>query len=585
VASQDASGIAPQRLARAFWPPGLTRKGLGGRLLMIVLIGTMSFYVLYPLFLILLNSFNIAPIGYPEVYGLQAWQEAFSDSTIIASLWNTIRVAVVLLAISFPLSVFLAWLLGRTNLPFARGFEFFFWISFLMPTLATTFGWITLLDPTAGLINKVLAQLPFMDGIRFNIYSFGGIIWAHLMANGLSTKVMLLTPAFRRMDATLEEAGRISGANTLGTMRKILVPVMTPILVVVFLLALVRMFATFEIELLLGAPWGFYVYSTKIVDLARQVPPLLNHSAALGSITLLFLAAFIPLQRWLITRRHFTTVTGQFRPKLVDLGLWKIPAAIFVATVVGFLVVVPILSTVGSSFMVHFGAFNLPKTWTLEYWVESLNNPDLIRALKNTLIIATSAAVLGPMLFSLIAYILVRTRLGGRSVLDAICWIPSAIPGVLAGLGILWLTLGTPVLRPLYGSLTLLILVSMLGGLTLSTQILKANFIQMGKDLEEAARVSGAGFWRTYFKVVLPVMAQTMILVAIIKFMFAAEHTSAIILLATSHTMTLSLLTLEQVSYGYYEQASVSIMIIVVFTVGFGLLGRLCGLKVGMPAH
>jgi iron(III) transport system permease protein len=561
----------------------MSNRRLRGLLLMIVLIGTMAFYVLYPLLLILVNSFNVAHVGEPEVYGLQAWKDAFSNPGIWISLWNTIKVAAVLLLITFPLSTFIAWLLARTNIPFARGFELFFWLSFLMPTLATTFGWIALLDPTTGLINQAMAGFPLLGEVQFNIYSFWGIIWVHLMANAISTKVMLLTPAFRRMDASLEEASRASGFGTFMTMARITVPVMTPILVVVFLLSLVRMFSTFEIELLLGAPWGFYVYSTKIVDLARESPPLLNQAAALGSITLFFLAGFIPLQKWLIGRRQFTTVTGQFRVKRVELGMWKAPATVLVAGLAALLVIVPVLSTVGSSFMVHFGAFNLPKTWTFEYWRSALDNPDLLLALKNTLIIATSAALLGPLLFSIIAYVLVRTRLPGRSILDAICWIPSAIPGVLAGLGILWLILGTAIFRPLYGSLFLLVVVTMLGGMTLSTQILKANFIQMGKDLEEASRASGAGFWRTYFKIVFPVMMQTMLLVAIMKFMFAAEHTSSIILLATSQTLTLSLLTLEQVAYGYYEPASVTIILVIALTVGFGVLGRLCGLKVGVP--
>lgn len=551
---------------------------------MVLLIGSMAFCVLYPLWLIFVNSFNVAPIGEPEVYGVQAWRNAFRDTGLWVSFWNTIKVAVALLLIAFPVSAFIAWLLARTNIPFAHGFEFFFWVSFLLPNLATIFGWIVLLDPTTGLINRWLRELPLLGQLNFNIYSFWGIIWAHLMANGISTKVMLLTPAFRRMDAAFEEASRMSGAGTLATMIRITMPVMTPVLVVVFLLSLIRMFSTFETELLLGASWGFYVYSTKIVALARQEPPLLNQAAALGSVTLVFLGAFIPLQRWLITRRQFTTVTGQFRPKLVDLGVWRLPATLFVSLATALLVLVPVLSTLGSSFMVHFGAFNLPKTWTLDYWRMALNNPGLLLAFKNTVIIAGSAALIGPFLFSLIAYVLVRTRLPGRSLLDAICWIPSAIPGVLAGLGLLWLFLGSAIFRPFYGSLFLLILATILGGVTLATQILKANFIQLGNELEEASRMSGAGFWRTYFKVVLPLMAQTMILIALIKFMFAAQHTSSVILLATSHTWTLSLLTLEQISYGYYEQASVTIIFIVLLTLGLGLLGRIFGLKVGIHA-
>jgi iron(III) transport system permease protein len=545
----------------------------------------MAFYVVYPLCLIFVNSFNIAALGEPEVYGFQAWKDAFSNSGLWVSFWNTIKVATALLVIAFPVSAFIAWLLARTNIPFANGFEFLFWISFLLPNLATTFGWIVLLDPTTGLMNRWVRDLPLIGQLNFNIYSFWGIIWAHLMANGISTKVMLFTPAFRRMDAAFEEASRMSGAGTLMTMLKITMPVMTPVIVVVFLLSLIRMFSTFETELLLGAPWGFYVYSTKIVALARQEPPLLNQAAALGSITLLFLAAFIPLQRWLIGRRQFTTVTGQFKPKLIDLGVWRIPATLFLSLVTALLVVLPILSTLGSSFMVHFGAFNLPKTWTLDYWRAGLSNPGLVLAFKNTIIIAGTAALVGPFLFSLVAYVLVRTRLPGRTVLDAICWIPSAIPGVLSGLGLLWLFLGTAVFRPFYGTLFLLVLASILGGITLSTQILKASFIQLGGELEEASRMSGAGFWRTYFKVVLPLMAQTMILVTVIKFMFAAQHASSIILLATSHTWTLSLLTLEQVAYGYYEQASVTIILIVLLTAGLGLVARFFGLRIGIQTH
>ena len=157
----------------------------------------------------------------------------------------------------------------------------------------------------------------------------------------------------------------MSGGSTLKTMFRVTLPVMTPALVVVFLLGVVRLFESFEIELLLGIPWGFYVYSTKILDLARQEPPLVNQAAALGSIVLLLLAIIIPLQQRLIHGRQYTTVTSQFRPKLVDLGMWKFPLMLSILLIVFLAVGVPILSVLGGSFMVRFGFFNLPKTWTL----------------------------------------------------------------------------------------------------------------------------------------------------------------------------------------------------------------------------
>jgi iron(III) transport system permease protein len=563
------------------WLPPLD----GGTLLMAGLIGFMGFYVLYPLILILINSFNTATIAEPPVYGLKAWKEAFAEPAIWRSLWNSVKIGIVLQIVALPLGIFIAWLIARTNILFSSAFEFGFWISFFLPALATTFGWMLLLDPSTGLINSWLRQVPFLSGLNFDIYSFSGIIWTHVVTHGISTKVMLLTPAFRRMDSSQEEASRMSGASSLTTMLRITIPAMTPIIVVVFLLSVIRIFSSFETELLLGVPWGFYVYSTKIVDLARQEPPLVNQAAALGSVILLFLAAFIPMQRRLIARRQFTTVTGQFKAKIIDLGAWRYPATASVALVIFVLDVVPILSVLGGSFMTRFGFFNLPKTWTLEYWKMALSDQRILHGLQNTVITAGSAALFGMVFFSLVGYVLVRTKLRGRSILDSICWLPSAIPGVLAGLGLLWMFLGTPFFRPFYGTIVLLVIASVLGGITLSTQILKANFIQLGKELEEASRMSGAGFWRTYVRVVLPLMAQTMVLVGVIKFMFAAQQTSSIILLATSETRTLSLLALDQVAAGYREVASITVIFIMLLTLGIALIARSFGLKVGIRAE
>lgn len=553
-----------------------------GPWLMALLLGSLGFYIVYPLGLLLVNSFNTATIADPPIYGVRVWTAVLTDSEMWTSMWNTVSIALALQAISFPIGILIAWLLARTDVPFRHGFEFLFWISFLMPPISVTFAWILLLNPNTGLINTWLQQLPLIGASPFNVYSFWGIIWVHLMAHGISAKVMLLTPAFRRMDSSFEEASQVSGASTLGTLLRIHIPIMTPIIVVVLLLSLIRMFSSLEIELILGVPWGFYVYSTKIMDLARQEPPLVNQAAALGCIILVFLVPLILLQRRLIGGREYTTVTGKFRTKLIQLGIWKIPATAFLALVVFVLVIFPAVSLLGGSFMVRFGYFNLPKAWTVQYWNQVLANPGLLTAFKNTIIIAGSAALVGPLIFSLVAYVIVRTKLPGRMALDFVCWLPSAIPGVLLGLGLLWMFLGTPIFRPFYGSLSLLVLASVLGGVTISTQILKANLIQLGRELEEASLISGAGFWHTYFKILLPLTAQAMVLIGVLKFIFAAQNVSNIILLATSESRTLSLLALDQIGEGLREAASVTIILVILMTLGLALMARFLGLRVGI---
>jgi iron(III) transport system permease protein len=574
----DVARVA-EPAARVPWRPRVNWPQVG----MLALIAAFGFYLVYPLVLILLNSFNTARIGQPPVYGVQAWVEAWSARGLLQSLWNTIAIGLCYQLISFPIGILLAWVLARTNIPWARGLEFLFWVSFFIPALSTTLGWILLLDPRVGVLNQWLVGAFRLTEGPFNIYSFWGIVWVHLMAHSISLKVMLLTPAFRNMDAALEEAGRMSGATNWVTFLRVTVPVMTPALVIVFMLGLVRLFESFEVELLLGVPFGFYVYSTKIVDLVRDEPPLLAQASALGTLTLLLLLIAAPVQRWLTMRRDYTTVTGRMRPMLINLGPWRWVAFAAVVLLAALLVLVPIFSVVVGSFMTRFGFFALAQPWTLDNWQRTLGDSVFMRSLRNTLIIAVAAAVIGPLLFSFVAYVVVRAKgVWGRGLLDLILWVPSIIPGALAGLGLLWMFLGTPLFSPLYGTIFLLILASVMGGVTLAAQTIKATLLQLGSELEEGARTSGASWLTTYVRIVLPLLAPTLVVVATLKFLFAANATSSIILLATSDTRPLSLLTLDFVREGLRESAAVTTVIITALTTGVALLARAFGLNLGV---
>ena len=558
----------------------LPRAGLG-QLAFLALIAAFAFYLIYPLLLIIVNSFNTSRIGQVPVYGLGAWAQAWSTPGIMQSLWNTLSVAFWYQLLSLPIGVLLAWVLARTNIPWARGIEFLFWLSFFIPPLSTTLGWILLLDPRVGLLNQV-AGGAFGVQAPFNIYSFWGIVWVHLMAHAVSLKVILLTPAFRNMDLALEEASRTAGATTWSTFLRVTLPIMTPALVIVFLLGLVRLFESFEIELLLGMPFGFFVYSTKIVDLVRNDPPRLGEASALGSITLLLLLVAAPVQRWLTTRHEYTTVTGRMRPGLIDLGAWRWPVFAAVLAVGCMLVAVPLISVTAASLMTRFGFFDLPQPWTLANWQRTLTDSTFLRSLRNTLLIAGIAAILGPLVFALVAYLIVRARLWGRSLLDVILWVPSVIPGALAGLGLLWMFLGTPLFQPMYGTIFLLVIATVMGGVTLSTQILKATILQLGRELEEGSRMSGASWLGTFVRIVLPLLAPTLIVVATLKFLFAASNASTIILLANSDTRTLSLATLDYVGEGLRESAAVTTLIITLLTTGLAVIARSLGLNLGI---
>jgi len=555
-----------------------------GHCIMAVVLSALGFFLIWPVLLLLLNSFNTATDWFvePRSWGLDHWSNAFQRPGLLSSLYNSVLIWALTLVVSFPIGVTIAWLLARSRVPFSHTLEFMFWVSYMVPGLPTTIAWITLLDPDLGLINYALKKLPFVEHGPFNIFSVPGIVWANLMGNGISVKVMLLTPAFRNMDATLEEAARVGGASNLRTLFKVTLPLMISPMVLVFALQLLRVFQSFETEYLLGLPFGFFVYSTKIYALVRDPIPNYGEATVLASITLLIIAVIIPLQRWILERRRYTTITGSFRPGLIDLGRWNYVAFGLISSLLILLTVGPVVVLALGSVMSRIGYFMLG--FTLEHWRLVLTDPVFLKALRTTLVLSTIAAVGSPLLFSVIAYILVRTRLPGRGALDLIIWGSGAIPGILSGLGLLWLFIGTPGLGFLFGTIWALIIVVILQGNTTGVNVMKGVFVQVGADMEEAARVSGAGWLRTYFQIWLPLLMPTLMLLAVMNFVIAAGATSNIILLASRDTITLSLMALELSTVGVSNREAASIIgiFIIALTVGGAIILRFFGLRLGV---
>ena len=551
---------------------------------MAAMVITLGYFLIWPVLLLLINSFNAANDWFvePRRWGIDHWINAFNRPGLLKSLGNSLLIWSLSVVISFPVGVTIAWILARTKIPFSHALEFSFWVSYMVPALPTTIAWITLLDPDVGMINVALRNLLGLEQGPFNIFSVPGIVWANLMGHGISIKVMLLTPAFRNMDSTLEEAARVGGASNLRTLFKVTLPLMISPMILVLALQLLRVFQSFETEYLLGLPFGFYVYSTKIFTLIRDAVPNYGEATVLASVTLLMIALIIPLQRWILERRRYTTISGGFRPGLIDLRAWNYVAFGVLAALLMLLTVGPLAILVLGSFMERIGYFVLG--FTLDHWRFVLNDPVFVKSLRTTLILATSAAVLSPLIFSVLAYLLVRTRLPGRGVLDMMIWSAGAIPGILAGLGLLWVFVDTPGLNFLFGTIWALIIVVILQGKTTGVNLMKGVLVQVGADMEEAARVSGAGWIRTYLRIWLPLLMPTLILLAVMNFVSAAGATSSIILLASRDTMTLSLMALElsTPAVNNREAASIVSIFIILFTVTGAVLVRYFGRRFGV---
>jgi iron(III) transport system permease protein len=549
---------------------------------MTLLMLVVGFLVLTPLALMILNSFQIARPGQPIVWGLEGWVKAFSTPGIIKAMTNTFTLAITRQAIALLIGAFFAWLIARTDLPMKGLLEFFFWLSFFLPALPETMGWILLLDPKYGLLNQGLIGIGVASQSWFNIYSFWGIVWAH-MGGTVSVKVMLLAPAFRNLDAALEESSRISGASGSRTFFRIVVPVMMPAILVTTILGIIRSLEAFEIELLLGTPIGLQVYSTKIHELVTWEPPQFAPAMALSTVFLGVLLMMVAFQRRYISKRIYTTVTGRgFSTRPTPLGRWRYPAFALVLTFALVITVLPTVLLVTGTFMKLFGFFNIAEPWTLENWRATLNDPVLFRSLWNTLAIGLGSGLIGILFYSLIAYVIVKTRYRGRWLLDFLSWLPWSIPGILLGVALLWTFLQTRIFLPIYGTIYLLMIAMVIKSMPFGTQMIKSVLLQLGSDLEEASKVCGGTWVDTFRRVIFPLTTPALITVGLVGFISAARDISTVVLLGSGKSRTLSLLMLDFAAGAEFEKATVVAVMVVGLVVVAALVARALGGHVGV---
>jgi len=549
---------------------------------MMILLAVVGFLVLTPLALMILNSFQTARPGQPIVWGMEGWVTAFSAPGIVSAMTNTFTLSITRQAIALLIGAFFAWLIARTDLPMKGMLEFFFWLSFFLPALPEAMGWILLFDPKYGLMNQALMDIGVISQPIFNIYSFWGIIWAH-MGGSVSVKVMLLAPAFRNLDAVLEEASRISGAGGTRTFFRIVLPVMMPAILVTTILGMIRSLEAFEIELLLGTPIGLQVYSTKIHELVTWEPPQFAPAMALSTVFLGVLLLMVALQRRYIGKRNYETITGRgFSMRPTPLGRWRYPAFALVASFALFVTVVPTVLLITGTFMKLFGFFNIADPWTLDNWRATLGDPVLMRSLWNTVAIGLGAGVVGVLFYSVIAYAIVKTHQRGRWLLDFLSWLPWSVPGILLGVALLWTFLQTKIFLPIYGTIYLLMIAMVIKSMPFGTQMIKSVLIQLGSDLEEASKVCGGTWFHTFRRVVLPLAMPALITVGLIGFISAARDISTVVLLGSGRSRTLSLLMLDFAAGAEFEKATVVAVIIVGLVVGAALIARSLGGHVGM---
>jgi iron(III) transport system permease protein len=576
MARPDPVGGDPAARTSWRWPLGL------GQILVAALALVLGFMVLYPIGAVIANS--VLPSNTFRGPGLAAWRIAFSDPDIVRSIVNTFEVQLATQGISLPIAIVIAWLLARTDVPLARALEFGFWLLFFLPPLGVTQGWLLFFDPNYGLANKWLIELGLVQSAPFNMYSFWGIVFAHLTTYALSVKVMLLTPAFRNLDGSIEEAARMSGASTIGTLIRVVIPIMTPAILVVLLMSLIRGIEAFEIELFLGVPFNFWVYSTKIYQLIVNAPPAYAEAGVLASSVLAIMLPLIILQRWATTRRSFVVVSGKYAARLNRLARWRWPAFAMVAGIVVTTSLLPLGLLLMGSFMTLFGFFGLKEMWTLDHWRETFNEVTFTESLHNMITLGLGTAAAAVCVYVFVAYCAIRLKSAWQAVFDILSWLPITIPGIILGFGYLFMVLQVPIFAPLYGTIGVMILVSFLSAMTLGVQVIKVHMLQLGSEIEEAARIAGASWLASFRGIILPLTSPAVAVVGVLVFASTIRQIGSLILLSTGETRVLAILQLDFLTDGRLGPAAVIGVIIVLISILAASIVRAISVRFGVRA-
>jgi iron(III) transport system permease protein len=471
----------------------------------------------------------------------------------------------------------IAWYLARNDVFGKRTIMYVLWLAFFLPILPATLGWILLLDPNYGIINKFVRGI---IGIKLmNIYSLEGITWLHLTLSTIPIMAILIEPAQRLIDSSYEEASTMSGAGTFATLRRVTVPLLAPTLLTALIAALIKALEAFEVEQLLGVPAGILVYSTRVFNLLEVVPPDVPQSMALSTFFLAILFALVVPYRLMLQRALMTaTLTGKgarLLPRQRSRASYVVSGVLFAALAVT--VLVPFSMVAVSSFSKLFGFYNIAHPWTLSHWRDVLASPEFLSALWQSMLVGTVVAGAGTTLYLVLAWFIARTAMPGKSVLSLAIWLPWAIPGVLLGTAFLSIFLNVPGLRFIYGTVVALIVVLIVQGLPFATHMFEASIGQIGRELEESSLMAGAGRFETVSRITTPLIAPMVASILVLSFMAAMKDISATVLVATPGTQTLPLLMFSYATTGQLERAAVIGVVTVAVAIVMALLATTLG--------
>jgi iron(III) transport system permease protein len=548
-------------------------------------VAAIAYLALMPLgFLLWQSFFTPRTAAKAAEFTFANYRTAYSSAETARLFVNSVQYATGSALFAFLAGTLLAWMNERTNTPCKTLFFALSLIPLIIPGVLFTVAWIFLGSPRIGIINMVLQRLFDTDYVFVNVYSMWGMIWV----DGLHYSPMaflIMTAAFRSMDPALEESAMMSGANVLQTAWRITLKLAWPAIFATLLIMFVRAIESFEVPALLGLPVGILVFTSSIYQAIHQYPSQIGLACAYGVTLLLITTVGIYFQSRLSGHgSKYSTMTGKgFRPRSIDLGGWRyVTAAIFI-TYLLLIVVLPFLMLVWSSLQKFYSAPSLAalQNLTLNPYRFILGHSTLITAVWNTLLLATASATVIMLVTSVICWITVKTKLPGRWLLDSLASAPLMFPGLVLGLAILVFYLDVNI--GVYGTLWIMFIAYLTRFLPYGLRYNTTSMLQIHKELEESAAMSGASWGTTFLRILLPLLKPGLVAGWIYIVIVSTRELSTSILLYSPGTEVVSVVIWELWENGQYvELSALGVMFITalfVLVMIAQLVGRQFGVK------
>ncbi|MEY3998454.1 MAG: Trehalose transport system permease protein SugB [Pseudomonadota bacterium] len=549
-----------------------------------VCLAVVAVLALVPFCFMIWQSFNTAETAdAPAAFTLGNYVTAYTNPETIVTFFNSVQFALGGSLVAFVIGTALAWMNERTNTPMRRLFFALSIVPLIIPSILFTIAWIMLASPKIGLLNTVAMSWFGLDSPPFNIYSMWGMIWV----DGLHYSPMaflLMSSAFKAMDPSLEESAVMSGSSVFNTLYRITLKLVFPAIVATVLTLFVRAIESFEVPALLGLPGGIQVFTSAIYQAIHQYPSQIGLAAAYSVILLLLTTGGIYVQaRISASGSKYATVTGKgFRPRTIDLGRWRyFTLAIFIVYFM-LIVVMPFLVLLWSSLQKFYAPPSMEalSRITLDGYRYILGSDNIRTAALNSLWMSVTTATVVMLLASVVCWIVVKTKIPGRWMLDNLASLPMVFPGLVLGVSIMIFYLTFDI--GIYGTFWIILLAYITRFLPYGLRYSTTSMLQIHKDLEESGGMSGASWLTVFTRIVLPLLKPGLVAGWIYVMIVSIRELSTSILLYSPGNEVISIVIWELWENGQYvELSALSVIFIFMLLVLVGL-AQMAGKRFGV---